>query len=247
MDCDEGSANRLLGVLGGMGPLATVDFLGKLIDETPARRDDEHIPLIVYSVPQIPDRPKAISGDGASPLPAMLAGLRTLKEAGATCVVIPCNTAHYWYDDLVREGELPILHIADATCGQLAARGIEAATVGLIATEATLAAGFFQKRLQSQGYRCITPAARDQDALVASAIACVKRNDVERAHAFAVRAVQMLLEQGAEAVLLACTEIPPAIEHAPTAVAAACVDSTRALARASVAWWQAAGTRMAPR
>jgi aspartate racemase len=230
--------NPLLGVLGGMGPLATVDFLGKLVEETPARRDAEHIPVIVWSVPQIPDRPMAILEAGESPLPAMLAGIRTLKGAGATCIVIPCNTAHYWYDELVREGGLPILHIADAACGQFAAHGIEIDTVGLIGTSGTLAAGFFQQRLDALGYRYIASSARDQEELVLPAIESVKRNDVARAHALAVRAAQNLLDEGAQVILLACTELPPAIEHAPSAVAAACIDPTRALARASVAWWR---------
>ena len=230
--------NPLLGVLGGMGPLATVDFLGKLVEETPARRDAEHIPVIVWSVPQIPDRPLAILEAGESPLPAMLAGIRTLKGAGATCIVIPCNTAHHWYDDLVREGGLPILHIADAACDQFAARGVGVDTVGLIATSGTLAAGFFQQRLDALGYRCIVSSARDQEELVLPAIENVKRNDVARAHALAVHAAQNLLAAGAQVILLACTELPPAIGHAPAAIAAACIDPTRALARASVAWWQ---------
>ncbi len=237
------STSPLLGVLGGMGPLATVDFLGKLIEETPARRDAEHVPVVVYSVPQIPDRPQAILEGAASPLPAMLQGIRTLKRAGATCVVIPCNTAHYWYDDLVRDGGLPILHIADAACGQFTARGIEADTVGLIATKGTLAAGFFQERLAGRGYRCITNTAHDQDALVLPAIECVKRNELAQAHQLAVRAAQNLQQQGAQAVILACTEIPPAIEHAPTGISAVCIDATRALARASVAWWQSASAQ----
>lgn len=76
--------SRILGVLGGMGPLATVDFLQKLIEETPARRDQEHVPVIAYSVPQMPERPPAIIGQGESPLPHMLDGIRTLKRAGAT-------------------------------------------------------------------------------------------------------------------------------------------------------------------
>ncbi len=107
---------RILGVLGGMGPLATVDFLQKLIEETPASRDQDHIPVIAYSVPQIPDRPLAILGKGESPLPHMLEGIHTLKRAGAQAIAIACNTAHYWYDDLVLQGGLPILHIADAAC-----------------------------------------------------------------------------------------------------------------------------------
>src|SRR5690606_28553292 len=106
------NANPLLGVLGGMGPLATVDFLSKLIEETAAGRDDDHVPVVVYSVPQIPSRPAAIVSGGPSPLPAMLDGVRTLKGAGATVLAIACNTAHYWYDDLAAAAGIPIVHIA---------------------------------------------------------------------------------------------------------------------------------------
>ncbi|MFN7085393.1 MAG: aspartate/glutamate racemase family protein [Burkholderiales bacterium] len=230
--------STLLGVLGGMGPLATVDFLGKLIAETPARCDAEHIPVVVYSVPQIPDRPRAILENGKSPLPAMLEGIRTLKQAGATCVAIPCNTAHYWYDELVREGGLPIPHIADAACSRLVTSGISAATVGLIATKGTIAAGFFQERLAARGYRCLTNTAQDLDTLVLPAIECVKRNDLDEAHRLATNAAQRLQREGAQAIILACTEIPLAIERQPAAIAAPCIDATRALAQACVAWWR---------
>jgi len=235
--------SALLGVLGGMGPLATVDFLGKLIAETPATRDAEHIPVVVYSVPQIPDRPKAILENGESPLPAMLEGIRTLKQAGAACIAIPCNTAHYWHEPLVREGGLPILHIADAACSRLAASGINAATVGLIATKGTIAAGFFQERLAARGYRCITNTAQDLDTLVLPAIECVKRNDLDQAHRLATEAAQRLQRQGAQAIILACTEIPLAIERQPAAIAALCIDATRALAQDCVAWWQSTQRR----
>jgi aspartate racemase len=226
---------RLLGVLGGMGPLATVDFLKKLIEETPARRDADHIPVVVYSVPQIPDRPAAILTGGDSPLPDMLEGVRILKQAGATCLAIPCNTAHYWYDELVREAGLPVLHIADAACEQFAARGLAPRSVGLIATTGTIAAGFFQQRLAMRGLRCVLNSPEDQDSLVLPAIESVKRGDLARAHELAVRAARNLRGAGAEAILLACTEIPPALEHAPSEVASLCVDATRALARACVA------------
>src|SRR5215207_1044646 len=122
---------KVLGVLGGMGPLATVDFLRKLIEETPAARDEDHLPVIAWSVPQIPERPAAITGNGESTLPALLDGIRTLKDAGAIVIAIPCNTAHYWYDDIVREGGLPIVHIADAALDELKARRISGKAVGV--------------------------------------------------------------------------------------------------------------------
>jgi aspartate racemase len=229
--------SKLLGVLGGMGPLATVDFLQKLIEETPATRDQEHIPVIAYSVPQIPERPPAIIGNGASPLPHMLEGVRTLKRAGATAIAIACNTAHYWYDELARGGGVPILHIADAACDAFSGRAIVRA--GLIATDGTIAAGFYQSRLSARGIECLLCEDSSQRTQVLPAIECVKRNDLAGAHALALAAAQRLLARGAQAIILGCTEIPLAIDHAPGAVGAQCVDATRALARACVAWHRA--------
>lgn len=227
----------LLGVLGGMGPLATADFIDKLVAETPAQRDADHVPFIVYSVPQMPDRPAAILEDGDSPLPAMLAGIRTLRGAGATCIAIACNTAHYWYDELLAQGGLPILHIADAACAQFAARGLRVDTVGLIATRGTLAAGFYQQRLAANGYAVVLNSAAEQDGLVAPAIAAVKRNDLAAAHTLALGACKALQDAGAQAVILACTEIPPAIDYTSSESAALCVDATLGLAQACVGWW----------
>lgn len=231
----------LLGVLGGMGPLATVDFLQKLIEETPASRDQDHIPVITYSVPQIPDRPPAITGNGESPLPHMLEGVRTLKRAGATAVAIACNTAHYWYDDLVAESGMPVLHIADAACVDLA--GLQ--RVGLLATQGTIAAGFYQSRLAARGIECLLSSDDEQRTLVLPAIECVKRNDLAQAYTLATRAARRLLTQGprgAQRIIMGCTEIPLALDYQPSGVAEHCIDATRALARACVRWWQSSKT-----
>jgi aspartate racemase len=228
--------SRLLGVLGGMGPLATVDFLRKLIEETPARRDQDHVPVIVYSVPQIPDRPTAIAGNGESPLPYMLAGIHTLKHAGAQAVAIACNTAHYWYDDLVAQGGLPILHIADAACAALA--GLDVRRVGLLATTGTVAAGFYQSRIALRGIECLVSTSNDQQTLVLPAIECVKHGDLAQAHALAMRAAHHLLDNGAQAIVMGCTEIPLAIEYQLSNVSGQCIDATRALARSCVTWWR---------
>jgi len=221
-----------------MGPLATADFMKKLIEETPAQHDEDHIPVIVYSVPQIPSRPAAILADGVSPLPAMLDGIRILKHAGAQALAIPCNTAHYWFEDLVREGTVPILHIADAVLAELAARDFRAGRVGLIATRGTIAAGFFQQRLRTAGLDIVVSTEREQYEWVLPAIEAVKRNALDIAHPLAVRACESLRARGADLVVLACTETPMAIDYATHSVAAGCVDATRALAKACVAWWR---------
>jgi aspartate racemase len=161
-----------------MGPLATADFLRKLVAATPAERDPEHIPVIVYSVPQIPDRVGPIlRGRGDSPLPAMVEGIRTLEAAGAQCIAIPCITAHHWYDDLVRAANVPVIHIAQATCTALKQRGA-GVTVGLLATAATLRSGFFRTQLEASGYEVLVPPQQDMAQWLLPAIDCVKRNEL---------------------------------------------------------------------
>ncbi|MFN8735561.1 MAG: aspartate/glutamate racemase family protein, partial [Betaproteobacteria bacterium] len=113
-----------LGVLGGMGAMATVDFLRKLVEATPAERDQEHIPLIVRFCPEVPDRAAALAGAGPSPQPALVAAAVELAAAGAQALAIPCNTAHYWYDALCAAVPIPILHIVDAALAELQRRGV---------------------------------------------------------------------------------------------------------------------------
>ncbi len=231
----------VLGVLGGMGPLATVDFLRKLIEETPAAQDEDHIPVVAWSVPQIPSRPAAIVGAGESPLPAMLAGVATLRNAGAIAIAIPCNTAHYWYAELVREGGLPIIHIADAALEELAARCGAGKTIGLIATKGTLAAKFFQERLEARGLTPLINDDADIDQYVLPAIVHVKRNELDEAAALLEVAVKKLVDGGAAGIILACTETPVVLDRLPVELSARCVDATRALAKACVKWWNARG------
>ena len=102
---------QVLGVLGGMGPMAGATFAARVVALTPAARDQDHIPLVLCNDPRVPDRSSARLGQGEDPLPAMLRGLRLLERAGATLVAIPCNTAHLWYDQLAAATSLPVLHI----------------------------------------------------------------------------------------------------------------------------------------
>ncbi|HZF84509.1 MAG TPA: amino acid racemase, partial [Burkholderiaceae bacterium] len=140
-----GEAHAPVGVLGGMGPLATVDFMHKLLDATPARCDQDHLPLLVSSIPQVPDRTAAYRGEGASPLPALIASGRRLVDGGAALVVMPCNTAHLWFEPLQAALGVPMLHLVDAALAE-AAEAVGGAPLGLLATEATLASGLYTAR-----------------------------------------------------------------------------------------------------
>jgi aspartate racemase len=230
----------MIGVLGGMGPAATVDFLAKLIRLTPAERDQDHVPVVVLSEPRVPDRVGPImDGRGPSPLDALRRGLRTLERAGAGCIAIPCHTAHFWYDQMVASAHVPILHIANAVLADLARQGITGGPVGLLATAATLRAGFYQERLGTAGYVCAVPAADIMATCVLPAIAQVKQGRAGDAAPLLVRAIDHLRMRGVQTVLLACTELPLALAAASDPPA--CIDATEALARASIAWHCAHG------
>jgi aspartate racemase len=228
----------MIGVIGGMGPLATVDFMHKVILSTEAECDEQHVPLLVSNDPRIPRRPAAIFGEGESPLPRLTAIRDRLLHAGATALVMPCNTAHHWHAALSADCPVPFPSIIDAACDDLATRRPVAGRVGLIATRATLAAGLFTPALASRGRVPVFPTDAVIDEFVLRSIAMVKAGRVAEAGPLMERAVRSLLADGADVIILACTEAPIALAAATGELDAVCVDSTLSLARATVALWR---------
>jgi aspartate racemase len=216
-----------VGVLGGMGPAATVDFLGKIVGATPASCDQDHVPAVVWSRPQIPDRSRAILAGDDGPLAPLLDGLGVLERAGADFIAMPCNSAHHWHARLQGRTRAPILHIADAAAAAVSARAL--GPVGLLSTRGTIAAGIYQARL-SKAAGIILPDEPTQ-ALADAAIAAVKAGRCGRSALEA--AAGRMLERGAGSVLLACTELP--IAAGRSRFADRCIDPTLALAQACVA------------
>lgn len=235
--------DALIGVLGGMGPLATVDFFAKVVAQAAAGGDALHVPLLIQSDPRIPSRPAAILAGGESPLPALLAGRDRLIAAGAVALAMPCNTAHHWYAELVADCPVPFLSIVDACCDMLPALAPAGAPIGLIATRATLQAQIFDARLRALGYVPVLPDEADLAGSILPAIEQVKAGDPAGAGPALEASVRRLLAAGAQAVVLACTETPLALDAVQSALRARCVDSNAALAHACVAWWKAHGER----
>lgn len=226
---------RILGVLGGMGPLASAEFMRRLTLLTPAARDQDHIPAVLWSDPRVPDRTAARLAGGADPLPSLLRGIRGLEAAGCGAIVIPCNTAHGWYDAMQAATPRPILHIVDAAAAELARLGVAGGTVGLMGTAGTLAMRLYQDRLAARGHACLTPDAAEMESLVTPAIAAVKANRVAAAYAPLAEAARRLAARGARAVVLGCTEIPLGIAAGPALAFPVC-DTLDALARAAIGW-----------
>ena len=231
----------MIGVLGGMGPLATVDFFNKVLAATPAQGDQDHVPLLIQSDPRIAPRVAAILYGGRSPAPELLAGRDRLIAAGATALAMPCNTAHYWYADLVKGCSVPFLNIVDATCAEVTLLAKAGSPIGIIATRATLEAQIFDTPLLRAGYTPLVPDEAMMEALVSPGIERVKAGQAAQGGQLIEQAVQALLASGAGAVILACTETPLALDAIESPVRSQCIDSTAALARCCVAWWQSAG------
>ncbi|HZF75073.1 MAG TPA: amino acid racemase [Acetobacteraceae bacterium] len=228
-------AGAMLGVLGGMGPLASARFMLRLTALTPAERDQDHIPAVLWSDPRVPDRTAARLGGGESPLPALLRGIRGLEVAGAGAIAIPCNTAHGWFGEMQAATRLPILHIVDAAEAELLRLGARPGAVGVMGTAGTLAMRLYQERLEARGWTCLVPEAGEMERLVSPGIALVKAGRVAEAHGPLAEAAHALARRGAGAVVLGCTEIPLGLAAGPAPPFPVC-DTIDALARAAIRW-----------
>jgi aspartate racemase len=210
----------MLGVLGGMGPIATIDFMNKVVRNTPAKRDQDHIPMVVCLATDIPDRTAAILGQGEDPLPALRGALRELELARVSVIAMPCNTAHFWYDALQAETSIPILHIVEAAADVLPP-GTD--RVGVLATTGTVKGGIYQRMLAKRGIHCTFPAYGQQDDVM-RAIQLMKEGDAQSARTMLAHQAQALFETGCEVIIMACTEIP--IVLADTVLAPKLIDPT---------------------
>ena len=156
---------KTIGILGGMGPLATADLFRKITLLTKASCDNDHIRVYIDSNAQIPDRTAAILHGGKDPLPQMRAALHSLEACGASCVIMPCNTAHYFLPQLQAETKLPFLSMLEATA-KACAKFYPGKTAAVLATKGTLATGLYEKALEKEGVSFIIPDDAEKDTLM---------------------------------------------------------------------------------
>ena len=230
--------DRVLGVLGGMGPLATADFLTKLVRATEVTTDQEHVPVVMVGDPRIPDRTEALkSGRFEEVSAALLERIAKLKAAGADAVAIPCNSAHAWYGSLKQQSDLPIIHIADASIEVLRQRKLRSGLVTVWATPATRAGGFYPPKLSAAGFTYLETPDELIEKSIMPAIRSVKAGKSDRAREELQPAIDFAEEAGAEQAILACTELPLAAEGV-TREKLGFVDTSDALADACITWWR---------
>ncbi len=225
-------AEKIVGILGGMGPEATVDLFAKIVAATPASTDQEHLHIIIDNNAKIPSRQAKLLGNGDDPTPLLQSTASNLERAGADFIVIACNTAHFFFDRIVEAVQIPVLHIADETVDEVLRRFPETRTVGVLASTATARLRLYHDRLQARGLQAISPAESDQEILQ-SAIFSVKAGDKGPAVREKVSGVaERLAAQGAQVLLTACTELPLVLQDGDVKVPV--VDPTQVLAAAVV-------------
>ncbi|SKC83275.1 cysteate racemase [Maledivibacter halophilus] len=221
---------KTIGILGGMGPLATADLFKKIIMMTDANSDNEHIPIIVENNTRIPDRTDYIINDGEDPTKYMIKSAIRLEMMGADVIIMPCNTAHYFYDEIIKYIKIPFINMIVETAKEtknLYPKG----KIGLLATEGTCRAGIYDKVFKEYNLELIKPNPEKQKYVMKLIYDIKKGKDNIDLKNFK-SVLKELKNQGAEAFILGCTELPVAFEM--FSIEEICIDPTKVLACSAI-------------
>lgn len=228
---------KVIGIIGGMGPMATADLFTKIIENTVAFSDQEHLHVLIDNNTDIPDRTDCILAGSDAPLGPMVESARRLADQGADVLIIPCNTAHYFHSGVQAAVDVPVLNMPEITARYCADHGF--ASVALLATAGTIRAGVYEPYFEKVGVRLLRPTKVGIDNLmflIYDEIKAGRTPHPERLYP----EIMGLEEQGAQAFLLACTELPLVFRDGGRVPF---VDPTLLLARTAVT---AAGGRLKP-
>ena len=223
----------IVGILGGMGPAATADLYAKIIAATPATRDQDHLHIVIWADPTVPDRSTALLQGGEDPTPWLLRGATQLVAMGASFIAVPCNTAHAFFPAIERAITVPLIHMMDetATAVEIAHPAIE--RVGLLATTGTIASGLYQEWFAKHHIEVVVPNDDLQERVVMAAIHRVKAGKIGHEMTDLLTEVAAyLVDHGAEALIAGCTELPLVFRDGDASVPV--IDPTRVLAEAVV-------------
>ncbi len=222
---------KTIGIIGGMGPEATVDFMSKVLDATPAKTDQEHIRMLVDCNPQVPCRVKAILENGPSSGVVMAKMAKNLEAWGADLLVIPCNTAHYYLDDVQAAVALPVIDMIGETARVLFENGVRRAV--LLATSALVKTGLYAQKMAAKGIDILLPDSSLQ-AKVMDIIFAVKAKEHDKARAGLQEVLSFFENQGVDSAILACTELPLAAKGLSTGMKLKLYDPGEILAQEAV-------------
>ncbi len=220
-----------LGVIGGLGPMATAYFMELIIGMTKAECDQDHLEMIIYNSPTIPDRTRYILGQSdENPLPRMLEIGQALQQQGADVIAIPCMTAHYFHEELNSRIGIPVIHGICETARFLKENGVD--RVGIMATDGTIQSGIFQKEIEATGMQAVLPEPMMQEKVMSMIYDKIKAGIMPSPEEFTEVKEHLMQEGTAQAVVLGCTELS-LIKNAYE-VGDGVVDTLEVLAKASI-------------
>ena len=201
---------KTIGIVGGMGPLATCDLLKKIVEITDAACDQDHVRVCIDSNTEISDRTAAILSGGKNPVPEMVKSAVRLQGMGADVLIMPCNTAHYFYNQIVPFVDTPFLNMLEETAKEIKRRGLK--KVGVLATDGTCQSGVYKTVFDAAGIEMLSPSPVGQQAVMDVIYKGVKAGNLSIDLSGFNKAMDELFEAGAEVLVLGCTELPVAFE-----------------------------------
>jgi len=225
-------SEKVVGIVGGMGPESTVDLMRKIFAATRAEREQDHVHLIVDSNPKTPDRMEFILGAGESPVPVICEGIRRVTAAGADLILIPCNTAHAFFDELQAAASVPIVNMIELCAGRARERQSEGDRLGILATTGTVRSKIYETALRSRGLEVVLPSDSEQQELMDAIFGPqgIKLGFLEANAPRVAGLAAKLIDRGAKAVIAGCTEIGLVLTHCDFTV----IDPLRLLAEEAV-------------
>jgi len=223
---------KIIGILGGMGPEATIDLFYKIIKFTPAKKDQDHLRIIIDNNPKIPDRTAAILGKGEDPLPALQETARNLEKAGVDFIIIPCNTAHYFLPQIQKSVNIPVLNMIEETAKETRKRIFPIQKVGLLASMGIYKTEIYHQHFKKFHIEVISPEEKDKEKVLKVIYAVKAGNLSEEIKKNILKIAQKLIDKGAEAIITGCTEIPLILKEGDVPVPI--IDPTQVLAKIAI-------------
>lgn len=231
--------NPVIGIIGGMGPMATCDLMEKIIRATDASCDQEHVRICVDNNTNIPDRTLALLHGGESPVPEIVKSALRLEGMGAQVLIMGCNTAHCFYEEIVPYLEKPLLNMIDETAAYLSRRGVRRA--GILATDGTCESRIYDRAFAKAGIQAVYPSPRNQKIVMELVYDYVKAGNLNIEPLPVEEIVEEMGRLGAEQMVLGCTELPLVFQK--LGLERLTVDPTQVLAHSALA---AVGAKQLP-
>ena len=230
MKYSTGEKKYTVGIIGGMGPEATIDFMSRVIALTPSQRDQDHIHMVIENNPHIPDRQATAENDLIAI--ELTAIAERLEVAGADFLVLPCNTAHVFIDDLLKNIQIPFVHIVSETVNEIVKEHTNVKNIGLLATDMCINSGIYHQVIKSVDRTVLVLEQQDQKSCMQLIFDVKKGKYSKSTKTDMVRLADQLIQKGADIIVAGCTEIPLILDT--KSINVPLVSSTEVLAKRTV-------------